>query len=330
MRKKYIYGLLACFGMMMLPGCNENYEDATSMHVYGPNENPPVKADPKVTASRVYEMTGGQTDPVAIDIYEYDDMIRKAFGISAQELAGKIGNEYVVAPINPNRMIWLKNAPNTGDKYGWYISKTGNICEKDDSNIYGKVIYNEGTHSLEFYIDPNGGGSVPVQIGFAKDGPNYNEHVRFVFNVTAYDKSYAFLDVSIPPGDYAAYTLPIEDLAENINFVFGMTPAQFISAMMNDQIGIYMIDHATNGYIWDGVSTANGGGYWCNAEGGIQSWGDGCAYYIEPWIEDEEPCFAIGRYPGIDPGTVHSIKFGLADKNDHAKALSVFCTATYE
>lgn len=330
MKKKYIYGLLACCGLMMLPACNENYEEATSIHVYGPNENPPVKADPQVTASGVYEMTGGQVEPVVMDIYDYDPMIQKAFGISAQELAGKIGSEYVVAPINPNRMVWLKNASNTGDKYGWYVSKTGNVCDKEDSNIYGKIIYNEGNHSLEFYIDPNGGGSVPVQIGFAKDGPNYNEHIRFVFNVTAYDKSYAFVDFTIPAGDYAAYELYVDDLAENIEYVFGMTPAQFISAMMNDQIGIYMVDHETNAYVWDGVSTANAGGYWCNADGGIQGWGEGCAYYIEPWLEDEIPCFGIGRYPGIDPGTIHTIKFGLADKNDHAKALSVFCTATYE
>ncbi len=314
----------------MLTACHEDYEDATSIHVYGPDENPPLKANPAVTANGVFEMTGGQTDPVVMDIYDYDAMIQSAFGISAQELAGKIGTEYVVAPINPNRMVWLKNAPNTGDKYGWYVSKTGNVCAADDANVYGKVVYNEGAHALEFYIDPNGGGSVPVQIGFAKMGPNYNEHVRFVFNVTAYDKSYFFIDFTIPAGDYNAYQLEIPELADNISYVFGLTPAEFTAAMMDDQIGIFMIDHSTNSFVWDGQSTANGGGYWCNAEGQIQGWGEGCAYYIEPWLADGDNCFAIGRYPGIDPGTVHQIKFGVADNSDHAKALSIFCNATYE
>ena len=330
MKKKYIYGFLACCCLTILPACHEDYEDATSIHVYGPNENPPVKANPDVTASNVFEMTGGQTDPVVVDVFDYDDMIQAAFGISAQELVSKLGNEYVVAPINPNRMVWLKTPANSGDKYGWYVSKTGNVCEADDANVYGKIVYDESSHALKFYIDPNGGGSVPVQIGFAKNGINYNEHVRFVFNVTAYDKSYAFLDFTIPAGDYNAYSLPVTDVAENIDFTFGMTPDQFISALSDGKLGVYMIDHETNAYIWDGTPTANNGGYWCDANGNIQGWGAGCAYFIEPWLEDNPPCFAIGRYPGIEPGTVHSVKFGVADVNDHSKALSFFCTATYE
>lgn len=316
--------------MTLLPACSNDYEDSTSVHVYGPNENPPVKADQAVTASGVFEMTGGQEEPVKIDVFEYDEMIQSAFGITAQELVTKLGGEYVVAPINPNRMVWLKNPSNTGDKYGWYVSKTGNVCEADDSNIYGKVVYNEAGHCFEFYIDPNGGGSVPVQIGFAKNDVNYNKHVRFIFNVTAYDKSYAFLEFTIPAGDYNAYELYPDEVAENIEYVFGMTTSQFLSALGNGQLALYMIDHETNAYIWDGESTANAGGYWCGADGSIKTWGDGCAYYIEPWLEDEPPCFGIGRYPGIDPGTVHTIKFGVADVNDHAKALSFFCTATYE
>jgi len=35
-----------------------DYEDATSPHVYGPDENPPVKSDATSTISNVYEMQG--------------------------------------------------------------------------------------------------------------------------------------------------------------------------------------------------------------------------------------------------------------------------------
>ena len=317
--------------LIMLPSCKSDYEDATSIHVYGPNENPPVKADPSVTASASYEMEAGQTEPARIDVLAYDDMIQKAFGISAQEMISKLGSEYVVAPINPNRMVWLKTPANTGDKYGWYVSKTGNVCEKEDAALYGKVMYNEADHCLEFYSDPNGGGSVPVQIGFAKVGPNYNTHVRFVMNVTVYDKSFAFLNLNIPAGDYAAATLNFEDVAEYINYVFGMTPDEFKSAMMDNKIAIYMVDHESNAPVWDGNSTANNGGYWCDANGNICTWGsDGCTYYIEPWLDDTPPCFGIGRFPGIDSGYVSSIKFAAADVNDHSKVLSFFITATYE
>lgn len=330
MKKKYIFTIFASCVLLMLPACSNDYEDASTLHVYGPDENPPVKADPSVTASRAFEMEAGQTDPIVINIADYDDMIQSALGISSQELASKIGSEYVVAPINPNRMVWLKTAPNTGDKYGWYVSKTGNVCNQDDKNLYGKVVYNESAQKLEFYIDPNGGGSVPVQIGFAKNDVNYNKHVRFIFNVTAYDKSFAFLNFTIPAGDYNAYSLTLDEVAENIDYVFGLTPDGFKSAMANGTIAIYMIDHASNSPIWDGTSTANNGGYWCSADGNILSWGEGCAYFIEPWLDDDPPCFGIGRYPGIEPGTVHSIKFAAADVNDHSKTLSFFITATYE
>ncbi|MDE6669199.1 MAG: DUF4859 domain-containing protein [Muribaculaceae bacterium] len=312
--------------------CEHDYADSSKIHVYGPDENPPVKADPAVTATRSYEMQAGDNAPVTLDVYDYEEMIQAAFGVSAQEVIAKLGSEYVVYPINPNRSVWVKADSNTGDKYGWYLNKNANVCGSEDENIYGKLVFNAEQHRFEFYLDPNGGGNVPMEMGFAKVGPNYNTHVRFIMSVTAYDKSYVFRDITIPAGDYAAYEWDWSDFAENIEYVFGMNVAQFQAAIEDGTMGTFMIDHATNAFIWDGQSTANNGGYWCGGDGSIMGWGDGCVYYIEPWFDPEydEHCYGIGRYPGVPSGAQYLIKFGAALQADHSKALSYILNATFD
>lgn len=335
MRKNIIIGLAAAVLGLAGVSCSHDYDDSTKVHVYGPDENPPVKADPSVTGTRAFEMQSGDTDPVTIDIYDYADMIETAFGVTPDELLSKLGTEYVVCPINPNRMVWNKAAANTGDEYGWYINKNANVCEQADPLYYGKLVFNAPQHRFEFYLDPEAGGSVPMEIGFAKVGPNYNTHVRFVMAVTAYDRSYVFRDIVIPAGDYNAYEWDWSDFEENIKYVFGdnWTWQKYHAATEQGEIGIFMIDHATNAFMWDGESTANGGGYWCDSAGNIVTWGsDGCTYYIEPWMDPDwdEHCYAIGRFPGIAPGTVCTVKFGAALNADHSKALTFILTATFE
>lgn len=55
MKKKLIYILMICGALFMTTACSEEYTDATSMHVYGPNENPPVKTDEKGTVTSTFD-----------------------------------------------------------------------------------------------------------------------------------------------------------------------------------------------------------------------------------------------------------------------------------
>lgn len=331
MKNKIFYTLLAAAALVVMPACNEDYEDATSIHVYGPDENPPVKDDTSLMPSQSYEMIGGQEEPVVMHINDYAANIQAALGVTVDELMDKLGTEYEVVPVNPNRMAWVKTPANAGDNYAWYMSKTANVCNGDDETLYGILKFNKAERQFEFYIDPKAGGSVAMQIGFVKLGkPNYNEAVRFQMAVTAFDNSFIFMDMLIPAGDYAAEVIDVADIADNINYVFGMTPAQFVAAY-DSQIGMYMVSKETNAPVWDGESTANAGGYWCNADNEIMGWGAGCAYYIEPWFGDEEgDMIAIGRYPGWDPGNVFDVRFAFADKNDRSKVLTFIVTATFE
>lgn len=319
-----------CGAMVLATSCTEDYEDASSVHVYGPNECPPVLAGAYNSGSQNYEMNGGQADPSVLKIDDYAALFKDNFGVTVDELLAGLGKTFEVRVINPNRMVWLKNESNAGGEYSWWVSKTGNLCQADAENLYGKLEFNKAERQFEFYLNPDAGGTVSMMIGFVKDnGVNYNQCVRFTMTVTAFDKSFIFTDLAIPAGDYEAGLIEIADLAEAIQFTFGETVDQFAASINNGKT-IYMIDHNANVPMWNATPTANSGGYWCNAEGEVISWGAGCAYYIEPWIDDETCAIGIGRYPGYDPGTVWNVRFAIVSDVDHSKMLTFNVTAITE
>lgn len=331
MKRKLLYAWMICSTFFMMVACTEDYEDATKLHVYGPNENPPVRSNADATVSNVYEMQGGNSEPVTLNIESYEKMIREQLGMTIDELLANLEKgTVVVCPINPARNVWNKAKPNAeGKRYGWNINKFGNVCEAGDESVYGIIEFDPATRCFNFYADDNAGGAASVEIGFALNGPNYNTAVRFIFSVTIYDRSFVFKEITIPEGDYNAYKIDFKDIAENINFVFGMSSADFANGLKEGSLKLYMMNLETNAYVWDGESTANNGGYWCDSGNKICRWGsEGFSYFIEPWIGDDETVFAIGRAPGISSGTVYLIKFGVAN-SDRSKTLSFFITATY-
>lgn len=332
MKKKLIYALMILGALFMTTACSEEYTDATSMHVYGPDENPPVKTDEKGTITNTFDKKAGDPVPATIRIDQYEAIIQQQLGMSVSELMWAIENGKVaVCPINVSRNVWNKAKANVeGKKYGWYINKNGNVCDADDDALYGIIEFDAASKCFNFYPDANAGGAASVEFGFALEGPNYNTAVRFVMALTVFDKSFVIQDITIPAGDYNAYSLAFESVAENINYVFGMTPAELVTAVSDGTVKIYMMDLETNAYLWEGVSTANNGGYWCNANNEICVWGEeGFSFFIEPWLDETPACMAIGRAPGIASGTTLMIKFGLATP-DKLKAMSFFLNTTFE
>lgn len=323
---------MLCSALFMASACSNDYEDASTPHVYGPDENPPVKSDAASTVSGVYEMQAGSATPISLNIDLYEDVIQKKLGMTVDELLANIEKgTVVVCPINPSRNVWNKAKANIeGKKYGWYVNKSGNVCKADDKALYGALDFDPASRCFNFYADENAGGASSIEIGFAINGPNYNTGVRFVFAITIYDRSFVFKNVTIPAGDYKAYELDFNDVADNIDFTFGTSVANFTSGLSDGTLKLYMMNLETNAYVWDGESTANNGGYWCNNNNEICTWGaSGFSYFIEPWIGDDSATFAIGRAPGIASGTVFLVKFGVAS-SDREKMLSFFITATFE
>ena len=332
MKKKLIYILMICGALFMTTACSEEYTDATSMHVYGPNENPPVKTDEKGTVTSTFDKKAGDPVPATISIEQYETIIQQQLGMTVDELMSAIeSGKVVVCPINASRSVWNKAKANVeGKKYVWYVNKNGNVCEIDDASLYGIIEFDAATKCFNFYPDGNAGGAASIEFGFALDGPNYNTAIRFVMAMTVFDKSFIIQDITIPAGDYNAYSLTFESVAENINYVFGMSSAELVAAVSDGAVKPYIMNLETNAYVWDGTSTANNGGYWCNANNEICTWGaDGFSFFIEPWLEDDPACMAIGRAPGIASGTTMMVKFGLATP-DKQKAMSFLLNVTFE
>ncbi len=55
MKKNILYVLLGGL-LLSLAACSENWEDATSKHVYGENENPYLRADAEATVTKRYNL----------------------------------------------------------------------------------------------------------------------------------------------------------------------------------------------------------------------------------------------------------------------------------
>lgn len=332
MKKILLYAMMLCGALFTTAACSEDYEDATSPHVYGPNENPPVKTGPEGTATEAFDKKAGDPVPATISIAGYADMIQSQLGMSVDELiAGIESGKVALCTINPARNVWNKAKPNVeGKEYGWYMNKNGVVCKSDDESLYGILEFDAVTRCFNFYPDENAGGASSIEVGFALEGPNYNTGVRFIMALTVFDKSFVIQDITIPAGDYNAYQITLESVAENISYTFDMTPGDLVQAMTDEAIKLYMMDLATNAYVWDGTSTANNGGYWCTASNEICAWGEeGFSYFIEPWLGEDVPAIAVGRAPGINPGTTMTIKFGVAYP-DKSKAMSFILNTTFE
>jgi len=329
--KNILYtALIACL-LLGLQACENDYEDATSEHVYGPTENPPVKNNPDATVTASYDMYAGDTEPTSFSILPYADVIEEQLGVTIDELIAAIEKGTIkVCPINSNRNVWDKTPANADGTYAWYLNTSGNICEANSEYIFATIEFDPTTKEFQFVLDENAGGTVPLSIGFAVDGPNYNTHVRFTFTITAFDKSFVVKEIEIPAGDYSAYELMYADIAENIQYALGMTPEAFSAALdveTGGSLKLYMIDHSTKMLVLDGTSTANNGGYWVNSSHEICSWGaDGFTYFIEPWTDATDGSIAIGRAPSLEAGTTLDIKFGVSNA-DQSKTLTFYITA---
>jgi hypothetical protein len=251
--------------------------------------------------------------------------------MTVDELISNISSGKVeVWPINPNRNVWNRVEGNAGSRYSWYVNSSSNVCEANDATLFGTLSLDLSARSIDFAVSNDALGQSTPQLGFLVADSQYKQYVRFAVGVTAVPPSVVYTQLLIPEGDYSAGEIYTEDIAKNIEYVFGMTPQEFEDAYNDGVIGMYMISHSNSQFVWDGTSTANNGGYWVDSSGEILSWGDGCAYYIEPWFSDEEHSIGIGRYPGMASGTVYEVWFGFALVKDHSTTLTIYCTATLE
>ena len=108
-----------------------------------------------------------------------------------------------------------------------------------------------------------------------------------------------------------------------------MTVSEFASEVKSpdNDIAMYVIG-ADGKWQTEANYTANGIGYWCNANDEVVNWGDGCLYYIE--TAEDGYSVNIGRYPNVDSGTSKRIRFVYAKKSDPSQFVEFLVDATFQ
>lgn len=174
-----------CCSLFMFTACSDDYNDATSKHVYGENENPYLRIDTEaqISVSGNLEVNGAHS--YAVNLSDYAAKFEEKMGMSLDAvLNGLEGQETVFYPINLTRNQWLK-APFNKDNAGWYFNSANQPCAADDADCKASVVLDKTNKKLVFELAEGGiveGTVLAVEVGFAKNGPDYDDYLRFTLN----------------------------------------------------------------------------------------------------------------------------------------------------
>lgn len=331
--KKNILLALCCCSLLAFAGCSDDYTDATSKHIYGENENPYLKTNTnaQVTTNVALEVNGRHA--YVLNLSDYTDKFEELMGMSVDAaVAGLDTKATVFYPINMTRNQWLKTAY-TKDGAGWYFNSVGQPCSADDADGKATVTLDKAAKTLNVELTEGGivaGTVFTLNVGFAVNGPDYDDYVRFTFEVGVTDPTVSVVSVAFS-SDKATVTLPIEDYKENIETVFDMSIEEFLAkAADNTDIKFCLADPSTGEWSDMGENyTVNAPGYWMNTSGEAVSWGtDGYAAYIE-YHSSDEAC-GVGYNDGLAVGTTGKMNVGWVDMNDTSKYFRFVINYTVE
>jgi len=264
--KKNILLAFCCCSLLAFTACSDDYNDATSKHVYGENENPYLKIDTEaqISATGALEVNGEHSYTVKLS--DYAAKFEEKMGMSVDAVIdGLSTGETVFYPINTTRNQWLKT-PYNKDDAGWYFNSANQPCAQDDEACKASVVLDKTNKELVFELTEGGitaGTVLALEVGFAKNGPDYDNYVRFTLNASVTDPTVAVATVELPNTDYTADDILLTSIEENIAAVFEMTLEEFITAFDEGTVKFYAADPTTG--VWDTESAYTGeapAGYW--------------------------------------------------------------------
>lgn len=331
MKKKIIYILVSCLSFFFL-SCEDNIEDATSKHVYSESENPYLKADAGATITNDIEFEVGRFAPQIINLEDYAEKFQEKMNMTVDEVIIGLNNGSVVFyNISTTRGHWDKTNETKGTT-GWYYNSAGGVSTESD--FISSLDFDKNTKQLILDVNENAeaGTTLSFNVGFAVNGPDYDDYVRFAFNVAITDPSLIITSVSIPEGDYAAAPIDFNQYADVIQYNMGLNVEEFLNSLDANEGGtirMYIINTETKE--WDITSdyTAAPPGYWINDEGAVCNWNDdGFSLYAETNIGDQ--VLNIGRAPALSAGTTFKISLGYKDTEDELSFIRFIITATLE
>lgn len=327
MKKKILYIAMSCMTLSLI-SCSDDYEDASTKHVYDVDEAPYLRTDPDANITLSAEFRKGHVTPIVVNLMDYVETIQTKLGMTVDQMIAGVGSGKVVfRNINTARGIWDKTSTTKGTN-GWYYTAKGLISNAD--NQAGAIELDAANKALIVSVPDTSKAGVTfgINVGFAVDnGRDYDQYVRFSIQALVTDPGLIMPSFTIPDGDYSAFEVMFADYEQAIQTCMGMTVAEFNEAVQapDGDIAMYMVDTAGK-WITDKDYTANGMGYWCDGEGTPRGWGDGCVYFVET----HDGSVGVGRYPGIASGTQKVVHFVYASKSDSNKFVEFICNATFE
>lgn len=322
--KKNILLAFCCCSLLAFTACSDDYNDATSKHVYGENENPYLKIDTEaqISATGALEVNGEHSYTVKLS--DYAAKFEEKMGMSVDAVIdGLSTGETVFYPINTTRNQWLKTAYNKNDA-GWYFNSANQPCAQDDAACKASVVLDKTNKELVFELTEGGitaGTVLALEVGFAKNGPDYDNYVRFTLNASVTDPTVAVATVALPNTNYTSDDILLTSIEGNIAAVFDMTLEEFITAFDEGTIKFYAADPTTG--VWDTESAYTGekpAGYWFDEAGKVCAYpGVVCANFKPDSDEVSKSCVKLCCMPETPVGKQYNCSFGFIDTTDATK-----------
>jgi len=331
MKKNLIYTIIGCC-ILTLTACNDSIMDATSKHVYNESESPYLKVNADALVTKDMEFSVGHFAAQTINLSDYADKFKANMNMTVdQVIAGLKDGTVVFYNISTTKNTWNK-APMTKGTTGWYYNSAGGVCTSTDETLTASIDIDTNAKTLTVNATRNAkaGTVMPLNVGFAVKGPDYDDCVRFKFNVSIVDPSIILTSITIPSDK--AFSIDFNQYAVVIETCMGMSVEEFITNLDNNggkTIHMYVINTKTG--VWDSTSgyTANAPGYWMNNLGAVCAWGTtGFTLYAE--TDAEKQMLNLGRADGLAAGSEYKISVGYKDTNNEKNFFRFIITVTLE
>ena len=328
MKKNFIYALVGCLAFS-LAACSDDPMDATSKHVYGPDENPYIKTDLTATISTSQEFPVQRIDVAQeIKLADYADVFHAQLGMTVDEAVNAVSSGSVVFyPINVTRGQWLRNAAPTKGTHGWHFNTAGGVC--DASSAAYSVEFDAAKKAVVVTCNPTiAAGVYSFNVGFAIDnGENFDDYVRISNSFSVTDPSKIIISEIIP------FEINFADHKDAIEVCTGLSISEFMEALAfsgknrdtNPTWAMYLVNEDGT---WDRTCnyTAYNLGYWLTADAKVTNWGNNSCFYEE--TSGDGDYIAFGYYDDADAGKTVKLHYVYANIEDESKYIEFIITAT--
>ena len=94
--KKYIIYAFIVSVFCVFSACSDSYEDATSKHIYGEDENPYLRIDPQATVTSEIDFAVERLEPYVINLEDYNDLFQEKMGLTTDQVISGLQNGSVL------------------------------------------------------------------------------------------------------------------------------------------------------------------------------------------------------------------------------------------